>query len=84
MISYLWMAILFFILSPGILINIPPIGKFEWASGKTSIQSAFVHAILFGCILYGFNRYQEDFGAVSTFYSQQKKPFRPPFNQADV
>jgi len=48
-------AALFFVLSPGVLITIPP-GTFF--SGKTSVVAAFVHAIVFFAVgyllLYGF------------------------------
>lgn len=48
-------AILFFVLSPGILITIPP-GSFF--SGRTSVVAAAVHAIVFFVVgyllLYGF------------------------------
>lgn len=85
MISYLWIAILFFVLSPGVLLTLPSSGKFQWCSEKTSTTSAFVHAILFGILLYLMERNEEGFGAVSTFYSTQKKPPQiPPFNRADV
>jgi hypothetical protein len=48
-------AILFFVLSPGVLITIPP-GSFF--SGRTSVVAAFVHAIVFFAVgyllMYGF------------------------------
>jgi hypothetical protein len=48
-------AILFFVLSPGVLITIPP-GSFF--SGRTSTLAAFVHAIVFFAVgyllMYGF------------------------------
>jgi len=45
-------AILFVLLSPGLLLTIPPVGKSFIASGKTSIQSVIVHALIFGVIVY--------------------------------
>ncbi len=45
-------AILFFILSPGIFINIPPIHNLYWMTNKTDILSAFLHAIIFSIIIY--------------------------------
>ncbi len=52
MMKYLVLAILFFVLSPGILLTLPPVGNKIWMSGKTSITSALVHAIVFVGILY--------------------------------
>jgi hypothetical protein len=49
----LWLAtLLFIVLSPGLLLTIPAVGKKVWMSGKTSVQSVFVHAVLFALILY--------------------------------
>ena len=52
MMKYLVLAILFFVLSPGVLLTLPPVGKKIWMSGQTSITSALVHAIVFVGILY--------------------------------
>ncbi len=52
MIKYLVLAVLFFVLSPGVLLTLPPVGKKIWMSGQTSITSALVHAIVFVGILY--------------------------------
>ena len=50
--KYLTLAILFFLLSPGVLLTLPPVGKKIWMSGQTSITAAVVHAIVFVGILY--------------------------------
>lgn len=52
MYSYLCLAILFFLLSPGVLLTLPPVGKKIWMSGMTSTTAAFVHAIVFAGIIY--------------------------------
>ena len=52
MMKYLVLAILFFVLSPGVLLTLPPVGKKIWMSGQTSITSALVHAVVFVGILY--------------------------------
>ncbi len=52
MMKYLVLAILFFVLSPGVLLTLPPVGKKICMSGQTSITSALVHAIVFVGILY--------------------------------
>ena len=45
-------ALLFFLLSPGVLLTIPAGSRGVWMSGQTSITSALVHAIVFVGILY--------------------------------
>jgi hypothetical protein len=52
MMKYITLAILFFLLSPGVLLTLPPVGKKIWMSGQTSVMSAFVHAIVFAGLLY--------------------------------
>lgn len=52
MIKYLVLVILFFVLSPGVLLTLPPVGKKILMSGQTSITSALVHAVVFVGILY--------------------------------
>ncbi len=52
MMDYVVLAILFFVLSPGILLTLPPVGKKIFRSGQTSIIAALVHAIVFVGILY--------------------------------
>ena len=44
----MWKVILLFVLlSPGVLFTLPPVGKKIWMSGKMSVLSVFVHALLF-------------------------------------
>lgn len=43
---------LFIILSPGLLLTIPRIGKKMFMSGKTSVMAVAVHALIFAAILY--------------------------------
>ncbi len=52
MMKYLLYAILFFALSPGVLLTLPPINKKYFMTGKTSIIAAGVHAIIFAVICY--------------------------------
>jgi hypothetical protein len=49
-------VILFILLSPGILLTIPPVGSKIFRSGKTSLIAVLVHAALFGLILYCLNQ----------------------------
>ncbi len=53
--SYIVLAILFFLLSPGVLLTIP--GKKIWMSGQTSVVAALVHAIIFVIVLYLLSSY---------------------------
>jgi len=49
----MWIAVLLFILlSPGLLLTLPPVGKVVFASGKTSCMAVIVHAIVFSVALY--------------------------------
>ena len=50
--KYLVLVILFFVLSPGVLLTLPPVGKKILMSGETSITSALVHTVVFVGILY--------------------------------
>lgn len=49
---YLVAAILFVLLSPGVLLTLPPVGKKIFMSGKTSVTAILVHAVVFGIALY--------------------------------
>jgi hypothetical protein len=40
-------GLLFFVLSPGVLLTIPPCSKGLFLSGQTSILAAAVHAVVF-------------------------------------
>ena len=44
-------TILFILLSPGILVTLPPKGSHIWNSGETSTLAILVHGILFFIIL---------------------------------
>jgi len=56
-------AILFILLSPGILLTLPPGSGGVFMSGQTSVQSAAVHTLVFA-LLYAFLR-----GQFPQFYS---------------
>ncbi len=63
MMKYVTFAILFFLLSPGVFLTLPPVGKKIWMSGQTSVIASIVHTILFIGIVYILNEYEliEDF-----------------------
>lgn len=48
-----WLSgLLFFILSPGVLLTLPPGGRGVWMSRQTSVAAAFVHAVVFMVVLW--------------------------------
>ena len=48
-------VILFILLSPGLLLTLPPVGKKVFMSCQTSVLAVFVHALVFGVALYYVN-----------------------------
>ena len=44
---HLCLAIIFFVLSPGVLLTLPPGSRGVFASGQTSLVAAAVHALVF-------------------------------------
>ena len=44
-------TILFVLLSPGMLLTLPPVGRSVWMSGKTSLLAVLVHAFVFYLLL---------------------------------
>lgn len=50
-------TLLFILLSPGLLVTIPKVGKSMFRSGKTSTMAVLVHAIIFTVCLYAYKNY---------------------------
>jgi hypothetical protein len=48
-------VLLFVLLSPGVLLTLPPVGKQVFMSGKTSLVAVLVHAVVFYFALYYFD-----------------------------
>jgi len=52
--DWLWgtvlLVVILFVLSPGVLLTLPPGAGGVWMSGKTSVAAAFVHALLIAVI----------------------------------
>ena len=46
------LAFLFFILSPGMLLTLPPGSKGVWMSCQTSVTAALVHTVVFSLVVY--------------------------------
>ncbi len=51
------LAVLFFVLSPGVLLTLPPGSRGVLASGQTSLAAAFVHALVFAVAAYWVHRW---------------------------
>lgn len=56
-------TLLFVILSPGLLLTLPPVGKKVFMSCQTSVQAVLVHAVVFGAALYALKGVAEGFEA---------------------
>lgn len=80
MMQYVYLAVLFFVLSPGVLLTLPPVGKKIWMSGETSCMAAFVHAIVFVGVLYLIREYN----VVEMFGSKKKSPIKTKPNPGDM
>jgi len=50
-------GLLFFVLSPGVLLTIPPCSKGLFLSGQTSLLAAAVHAVVFVIVSHIVMRY---------------------------
>jgi hypothetical protein len=50
--SLLVAGLLFFVLSPGVLLTIPPGSRGLFFSGQTSVLAALVHAVVFVAVAY--------------------------------
>jgi hypothetical protein len=59
-------VILFILLSPGLLLTLPPVGKSYWMTMKTSVAAIFVHAFIFAVLLY-FKKYLPIVGSYEGF-----------------
>jgi hypothetical protein len=80
MLSLLVTGLLFFILSPGILLTIPARSRGLFLSGQTSIEAAAVHAVVFMGVLYLLMSVVEGFGPIAPLGPRRplegKKPLR--------
>jgi len=48
-------VLLFILLSPGLLLTLPPVGKNIFTSCQTSVAAVFVHAVVFAVLLKFFD-----------------------------
>jgi len=49
-------VILFVLLSPGVLLTLPPLSKGVFMSGQTSTVAVLVHAVVFGIVYFLLRR----------------------------
>lgn len=54
-------TLLFVLLSPGLLLTLPPVNKKIFMSCQTSVQAVFIHALVFGFALYALKGVAEGF-----------------------
>jgi hypothetical protein len=50
-------VVLFFLLSPGVILTLPPSSGGIFMSGQTSIVAALVHAVIFAFVSHSAYRY---------------------------
>ena len=61
--KFLSIVLLFIVLSPGVLLTLPPVGNTIFMSGKTSLTAVAVHAVVFYLALCYLVPYIEGFEA---------------------
>lgn len=78
-------TLLFVLLSPGLLLTLPPVGKKVFMSCKTSVWAVLVHAVVFAVLLANIRSIPvlgqlEGFQATSAAASanMQRRPLLPP------
>ena len=49
-------VLLFILLSPGVLLTLPPLRKGAYMSGETSLTSVLVHALVFAVVYMGLRQ----------------------------
>jgi hypothetical protein len=66
-------VLLFILLSPGIILTLPPVKNSIFFSSRTSILAVFVHALIFAAALYYLNdpSYLEPFQTITCYTSDQ-------------
>jgi hypothetical protein len=74
-------ALLFALLSPGMLLTLPPVGKKIFFSCKTSILAVIVHAFVFGFLLYNI-KYIPVLNSLEGFQANTATSIKPPARAA--
>jgi len=76
-------VVLFILLTPGLLLTLPPVGKKIFMSGKSSITAVLVHAVVF-YFAYGYlSKMYEGFQAGSTSCESSKSQLKAIRAQGD-
>ena len=65
-------ALLFFLLSPGVLLTLPAGSRGVWMSGQTSIAAAAVHSLVFIVLLYCLYPYVSQYDGFTGCNGQKK------------
>ena len=66
------LAVLFFLLSPGVLLTLPAGSKGIWMSGQTSIAAALVHSLVFVIVLVLAKKYMLSNHLIQKFTGKAK------------
>ena len=74
-------VLLFILLSPGFLLSIPAVGGKYLMTGKTSVTSVLVHAVVFGLALYLLKTY---YGVEGFKQAPVVRGAKARFNQAPI
>ena len=75
--SLLVAGILFFVLSPGVLLTIPPGSRGLFLSCQTSVAAALVHAVVFVAVAYLLSYVAEGFTNMNTTNYSNMPPLVP-------
>ena len=78
MLSLLVAGLLFFVLSPGVLLTIPPGKGGLLLSGQTSVVAALVHAVVFVMVAYLLTTVVEGFAPASSPSKSTGPSLLPP------
>jgi hypothetical protein len=71
----MWLLlVLFVLLSPGVLLTLPPVGGQVFMSGKTSLMAVLVHAVIFVVVYL----YAEDIPILNQLEGFRTFTYRPP------
>lgn len=70
------LAILFILLSPGVLLTIPPVGKNLFMSCQTSPSAVLFHAVIFTACVYAIQKYVYKLNTESEGFQMIKGPWK--------
>ena len=73
----LTLVLLFVLLSPGVLLTLPPVGNNVFMSGKTSLVAVIVHAAVFALVLCIMKKRR-----IEGFEEEEEEDFRGVYRSA--